>query len=102
MPPRLRSFRKAHSEEHAKLEEEAHMSTETLSSRADRYIDTRGRIAKLLIGDSAIRPPHSQTALTLTDEAWRAFGSGELVVFSEGRRLAVWAKLKPPSSVTGL
>ena len=65
------------------------MSTETLNSRAERYVDTRGRIAKPLIGDKAIRPPHSQTALTLTDEAWKAFGKGELVVFSEGRRLEV-------------
>ena len=87
MPPRLRSFRKAHSEEHAKLEEEAHMSTETLCSRAERYVDTRGRIAKPLIGDKAIRPPHSQTAPTPTNEAWNALGKGELVVFSEGRRL---------------
>ena len=66
-----------------------HMSTETLNSRAERYVDTRGRIAKPLIGDKAIRPPHSQTALTLTDEAWKAFGKGELVVFSEGKRLEV-------------
>ena len=63
------------------------MSTETLCSRAERYVDTRGRIAKPLIGDKAIRPPHSQTAPTPTNEAWNALGKGELVVFSEGRRL---------------
>ena len=89
MLPRLRSLGKAQTEEDEKLGEEAHMSTETLSSRAERYIGTRGRIAKPLIGDKAIRPPHSQTALTLTDEAWKAFGKGELVVFSEGKRLEV-------------
>ena len=57
------------------------MSTETLCSRAERYVDTRGRIAKPLIGDKAIRPSN------ITNEAWKAFEKGELVVFSEGRRL---------------
>ena len=32
---------------------------------------------------------YSPIALTLTSKAWKAFGKGELVVFSEGRRLEV-------------
>ena len=84
MPPRLRSFGKAQTEEDEKLEEEAHVGTEALRSRTEGYADVQWRNASL--GDKVIRP---STALTLTNEAWKAFGKGELVVFSEGRRLEV-------------
>ena len=84
MLPRLRSLGKAQTEEDEKLGEEAYMGTQTLRSRTEGYADVQWRNASL--GDKVIRP---STALTLTNEAWKAFGKGELVVFSEGRRLEV-------------
>ena len=58
------------------------MSTETLRSQTEGHTDVRGRNTPP-IGDKAIRPSN------ITNEAWKAFGKGELVVFSEGRRLEV-------------
>ena len=71
---------KAQTEEDEKLGEEAHVGTEALRSRTEGYTDVRGRNTPP-IGDKAIRPSN------ITNEAWKAFEKGELVVFSEGRRL---------------
>lgn len=57
MPPRLRSFGKAQTEEDEKLEEEAHVGTEALRSRTEGYADVRWRNVSL--GDKVIRPSNS-------------------------------------------